>query len=1081
MLMRRFLSLFTMLMLCGVLAFAQNRVVSGKVTDANGGPVPFATVKIKGTPSGVAADANGVYSIQAKDGDILEISSTGNESQTLKVRGNENVINVQLTPSKQLSEIVVTALGIKRESKQLGYSTAKINTDELNQAKVTNVATGLAAKVSGLQVNLVNNSVKPDTRITLRGNRSILGNNQALLVVDDVQLPISYISSLNPNDVDNVTVLKGASASALYGSEASNGVIIVTTKRGGTKGKPVIRLSSTASFETISYLPEFQNEFGPWGGETPFASYPGQVQIPGFPYTFYAPYENQNYGPRFNGQRVPIGAPIRLYRADGSYVIAQDSTNYSAKPGAKKNFFDQGLTLINDLSYSAGDDKSKFYFSFQDVNTKGILPKDVSRRDGIRVNGSREAGIFRVDYNVGYTITHTNTSPGTGVPFTSTAGNGGGFAGGGSYFQNRPVFWTIINQPAMVDLRDYKNWQNDPYANPDGFFNAYYGNPWWQIDQTRLDEKNNDLLGSFSVSVKPVKWLDVLYRAGITRNDYSNKYTQAGYTFAPWAIADTLGSGNIPSSVKKLSPSQGDALSFNERFSSDLLATAHTAYKSFDFKFIAGTSLNDNKSRILSASANSLVIPEFYNISNRVGEPAVNENYIRTRRVGVFGDLTIGFKNFLFIHGSVRNDWNSILSEKNRSYTYPAADLSFVVTDAIPALKNNATFLSFAKIRAAYSQTAQVSIGAYSLTNTFNAGGGFPFGNVAGFSVNGRYNNPDILPEISTNKEVGLELGFLKNRISLSGAYYDTRTKNQTIPITISSATGFTNAIINSGIMSNKGYEVDLKLSPIVRTRSGFRWDLSANYSHNDNQVLFITDSLKEVLVGGNSYAIAGSAYPALKTTDWLRDPQGRIIVNKVTGYPSVNPQQVQFGTTNAPDKIGISSSLSFKGLTLGVVVDGRFGAVIDNGIGNNLDFTGVSAYSAQSGRQPFVIPNSVYETSPGSKVYVPNTNINTKDGNVAFWASTWNQAESNYVNSADFWKLREVSLGYTIPTKILNSYIKAVSFQVSARNLFTKKAKANVWSDPEFANSTGNDQGRTDINQLPPTKTISVSLNVTF
>ena len=1078
--MRRFLSLLTMLMLCGVLAFAQNRVVTGKVTDKDGNAVPFSTIKIKGTSAGTQADANGAFTVRVKDGTVLTISSAGYVTSDVNVGVRSTIVEVlELSnTSTRLTEVVVTALGVKKQAKELGYATAKINTDELNQAKVTNLSTGLAAKVSGLQIQLVNNGVKPDTRITLRGNRSILGNNQALLVVDDIQLPISYISTLNPNDVDNVTVLKGASASALYGSEASNGVIIVTTKR-GVRGKPVVKLSSTASFETIAYMPEFQNEFGPWGGEGYNA--PFMVHLSGSPYVPYAPYENQNYGPRFNGQKVPIGGPIRVYRNDGSFFIAQDSTLYAAKPNAKRDFFDKALTWTNDVSYSAGDEKSKFFFSFQDVNAAGVLPKDVSRRDAIRANGSKEAGIFRVDYNIGYSLTHTNTTPGTGVPFSSTTGVGGGYTGGGSYFQSRPLYWTIINQPALVDLRDYRNWQSNPYANPDGFYNAYYGNPWWQIDQTRLDERNNDLIAAFSLGVKPLSWLDINYKAGIARNDYSNKYTQQGYDFAPWAIADPWSAGNIPSGVKKLSPSQGDALSYSQRLTSDLLATVHTNYKSFDFKFILGTSLITNKQRIISTSANVLVIPNFFNISNRVGEPAVGENYAETRRVGAFGDLSIGYKNFLFLHGSLRNDWTSLLSEKNRSYLYPAADLSFVFTDAIKGLQNN-NFLSFGKLRAAYSKTAQVSVGPYSLANTFNAGGGFPFGGVAGFSVNGRYANPNILPEISTDRELGIELAFWKNRILLSAAVYKTNTVNQTIPITISTSTGYSSSVVNSGEMQNKGIEVDLKFSPIVKTRSGFRWDVGGNVSYNENTVVSIGYGLSEVNVGGSSYAVVGKAYPVLKGTDWVRDPAtNKIVVNKTSGLPTLNNTPQYFGTTNPPLKVGLNTSFSFKGFTVTAVADARIGAVIFNGIGSNLDFTGVSAYSASAGRQPFVIPNSVYEIAPNTGKYAPNTNINTSDGNIGFWANTWNSDFSNYVNSADFWKLREVSLSYTFPKKLMNGFVKGCSMQVSGRNLFTQKAKENVWSDPEFSNTTGNGTGSTDINQLPPTKFVAFSLNLTF
>ena len=1070
--MRRFLALFIMLMLCGGLAFAQNRVVSGKVTNTDGSPVAFATIKVRGTPTGLAADANGVYSIKVKDGDVLEISGTGYETQRVAIRSNTSVADVQLKASAgNLNEVVVTALGIKRQAKELGYATTTIKTEELTQAKVTNIATGLAAKVSGLQINLVNNGVRADTRVTLRGNRSILGNNQALLVVDDVQLPISYIGTLNPNDVDNVTVLKGASASALYGSDASNGVIIVTTKK-GVKGKPIIKVSSTASYETVSYMPEFQNEFGPFGGEAPGS--PGEIYMPGEPYYAYIPYENQSFGPRFNGMKVPIGAPIRVFRNDGSYFITEDSTLYAAKPNAKRGFFDKGSTFTNDVSYSAGDDKSKFFFSFQDVNIRGILPKDVSRRDNIRANGSRENGIFRVDYNVGYTLTHTNTTPGNGVGFASTAGNGGGYTGGGSYFQNRPVYFTIIQQSAMVDLRDYRNWQNNPFAHPNGFFNAYYGNPWWQIDQTRLDEFNNDAIANFALTIKPTSWLDVQYRAGLVRNDYSNKYTKRGLTFAAWAIADTLGSGR---GTAPSLPGEGDALSFSQKLSSDLLATMHKTHKNFDYKLTVGTSMQEIKNRITSVSASVLVIPDFFNISNRVGEPTVTENSTKTRRVGLFGDMEVGYKNWLFLHGSLRNDWTSLLSESNRSYLYPAIDLSFVFTDAIKGLQNN-NILSYGKLRGAYSKTAQVSIGAYSLQNIFNAGGGFPFGSVAGFSVNGRYANPDIKPEFSTDKEVGLELGFLKNRVLLSGAYYSTNTTNQTIPITISSSTGFTSAVVNSGVMNNAGVEVDLKVSPIVKTRSGFRWDIGGNFSYNKNVVKSIAPGLNEVFVGGNSYAVVGQPYPVIKGDDWNRDPEGHIIVEKATGQPTLNSTPAIFGTSNPPRKIGLNTTLTYKGFSFSAVADGRFGAVVLNSQGSDLDFSGVSKYSTSSGRQAFVIPHSVYWD--GAK-YVPNTNLNTSSGNIAFWAGFWNTAEVNYVNSADFWKIREFSFGYKLPKRVLKGYIKDVSMQITGRNFFTKKAKENVWSDPEFSNTTGNGIGSVDINQLPPTKFFAFSLNLTF
>jgi TonB-linked SusC/RagA family outer membrane protein len=1102
--MRKFLTLLAVLVLLGSLAFSQSKVITGKVTDQAGQAVPFATIRIKGSKIGTSADAEGYYSIKATSAETLVITGTGVSAKEVVV-GDVTTLNITVQhQATSLSEVVVTSLGIQRQSKELGYSTAKISTGELTQARVVNVGTGLAAKVSGLQIALVNNSVKPDIRVTLRGDRSILGNNEALLVFDGIQLPITYLATLNPDDIANVTVLKGAAASALYGSSASNGVLIVTSRKG--RSKPQITFSSTINFESIAYTPNFQNQFGQYGGEgnnNPLSAnpYAGVVGMSSTPYVVYVPYENQNYGPRFNGQKVPLGAPIRIYSADGSsYVIKQDSINYSALPNAKTGFFNTGIQTQNGLTFAVGDDKSNFYISFQDVNSKGIIPNDVSRRDNFHINGTRTDGIFSANYSINYTITNTNTTAGDGVPFrwgtspyyANSSGLIPGYTGGGSYFQNRPLYWNIINQPADVNLRNYSN-LNDPFSNPNGYFNAYYGNPWWQIYNSRLAESQADLLGTLSLDLKPLSWLDLNYRVSIARDDYNNKYTQAGITFAPWAIADTLGSGNIPSSVRVLSPSEGDGQSFNQTINSEFLIAGTKTFGDFNGKLILGSQLIANSLNIQAMSATALTIPDFYNISNRIGTPTVTQYTEQSRVFGVFGDLTIGYKNFLYLHGSLRNDWNSLLSPANRSYLYPAVDAAFVFTDGIKSMSNS-NFLSFGKLRAAISQTAQVSIGPYQLQNTFATGAGYPYGSTAGYTVVPTFANPNIKPEISLDEEIGLDLGFINNRINFSVAVYKTNTTNQTIPISISAATGYTTALVNSGVMQNQGIELDLKFTPLLKTESGFRWDIGGNFSYNQNLVKSLGYGLPQVTINNSlatqnqisvsTAAAVGKAYGQIQTSDWVRSPSGQIVVDPVTGLPTLNNNPVLFGTSVPPTKVGVFTTVSYKGFVLNAVMDGRFGAVIFNGIGPALDFTGVSAYSASSGRQPFVIPNSVIDQ--GSGKFTPNTNVTTGNPNLgaqSLWANVWNTAGSNYVNSADFWKLRELSLTYNFPAKWLNGtkIINAASLGFVARNLVTIRAKDNIWSDPEFSNTNGNASGNTDINQLPPTKFLGFNLSLTF
>ena len=1064
-----------MLMLCAVLAFAQTRPVKGLVKDDAGAPVPYATITESGTKNATTADATGNFTIQMRGNGNLNVTATGFDGARTTPTGNEVVVSLRRN-NAELSTVTITGYGIRRDPKSLGTSVAKISNKDLTQGRVTNIATGLSGKVSGLQITNTNSSVNQDTRITLRGNRSILGNNQALIVIDDIVMSReqggTILAQLNPNDVENMSILKGGSASAIYGSDGSNGVIIVTTKK-GTKGKPTVSYSNTTEIQEVAYLPKLQNSFGQYGGEL---SGDGVYYFPENPVLPYVSYENQSYGPRYNGQPVVIGAPVVTFRPDGTSDTVLQHGIYSAKPNAKLNFFNKGVTEQNDLSISGGDDKSRFFVSLQDVNIAGTIPKDKNHRDAFRINGSRDFGRLTVSYAADYTVQHSNTTPGsfsvnTG-PSTTTAGFGG------SYYQNRAVYWTILNTPANIDLNDYKNWRTDPFANPNGYFNAYYGNPWWQIDESRFDSKRNTLLGNVSLSYKVTDWFNLSATAAITRYDLTQKFTSEAFTFASWAKADVWGSGR---STTDAPATDYDAFEYNQRLTGNVFATFDKRIKQFSGKLVLGGTTFDETQRDINTSAAQLVIPDFYNISNRVGSPNVYENLTNYRKIGAFADLTIGYRDFLFVHGSFRNDWDSRLDPSLRSYNYPAGDISFVFTDAIPGLKDNPV-VSYGKLSAAIGKTGNVSVGPYSLDNVFNTAPNFPYGSTAGFTVSNSLNNRLIKPEFTTEKQVAIDLGFLRNRITLKAAVYQSNTINQTLPVQVSYTTGFNQALLNSGEMQNKGVEIDLNVTPIS-SRSGLRWDIGANFAYNDNKVLSLYPGIDNFLLAANTnqYVVKGAAFPQIKVSDWKRDPIGRIIVGKTDGFPTPNDSLATFGTPNPPYILGLHTSISYKGLTLSVLAEGRFGAVIYNSIGNALDFTGVSAYSAQSGRQPFVIPNSSYDDGTGK--YVANTDVVTKNGNNDFWASTWNNVNSTYINSADFWKIREVSLSYTFPANLFgrSSFIKQLSLALVGRNLFTFRAKDNVWTDPEFANTTGNTIGTTDINQNPPTRIFGANVNITF
>ncbi|MEO7766351.1 MAG: SusC/RagA family TonB-linked outer membrane protein, partial [Ferruginibacter sp.] len=843
--MRKLLTMVTVALLSFGLVTAQSKLISGKVTDSKGAPVPGATIKAK-SGAAVAGDENGNFRLNVQPGDVLTVTSIDFGTANVKV-GTQSSLNIILVSKEnKLEEVVVTGYGVKREPKSLGTSVAKLSNKDLTQGKVTNVATGLSGKISGLQINSVNSGVDQNTRITLRGNRSILGNNEALIVIDDIVMSRdqggAILAQINPNDIDNISVLKGGSASAIYGSDGSNGVIIVTTKK-GNKGRAVINFSNTTEVQEIAYLPDFQNKFGQYGGELDPNQYPGIVYFPENPFVPYVPYENQNYGPAFNGAAITIGAPVRFFRADGTFFDSLKHATYSAKPDAKKGFFDKGITEQNDLSISGGDDKSKFFLSIQDVNIKGTVPRDKNHRNTFRLNGTREFGRLSVGYSVNYTLQHSNTTPGSfGV-------NGNSAAFGGSYYQNRAVYWTVLNTPASIDLRDFRNWQTDNFANPNGYFNAYYGNPWWQIDASRLDQKRNTLIGNLNLNYKVTDWFNLQAVAAITRYDQTLKFTYQGFKFADWAKQDVYGSGR---STTDAQAAAFDGYNYNNRLTGSVFANFNKEYKNFTGKLLMGGTTFDETQRNIFLSASQLVIPDFYNISNRVGEPGAFENFSQYRKIGAFADLTVGYNDYLFVHGTFRKDWDSRLDKSQRTYSYPGGDLAFVFTDALPGLKNN-NILSYGKLRAAIGKTGNVSVGPYSLDNVFNSAPNFPYGSTAGFTVSNALNNRLLKPEFTTEKEIGLDLGFFKNKATLKLAVYQSNTINQTLPVQVSSATGFTSALLNSGEMQNRGIEVDLNLTPVNNAAIGLRWDLGGNFSYNKNTVL-------SLYPGINDFALIGAA-----------------------------------------------------------------------------------------------------------------------------------------------------------------------------------------------------------------------------
>lgn len=1038
--MRRFLALLAMLML-SAFAFAQTRLVTGKVTDDSGNPVPFATITELGKQNAVTADVNGNYSISIPQGARLTFTSTGFKGQTVSTSGN-TLSPILISNSNQLSEVVVTtALGVQRQAKELGYSTAKVKSAELTQAKVINLQNGLTGKVSGLNIQTVNNGVFADTRITLRGIRSLTGNNQPMLVLDGVPVNLNFITSINPNDIQEVNILKSASSTAIYGPDGVNGAIVITTRR-GSKSNPLITLSHTVQMETVSFMPKFQTRFG------------SGSSVDAYGYGVYDPIENQTYGPEFDGSTVNIG------RVDENGNF--NTTTYTAKPQEKRKFWNTGLTNQTDLSFATGD----FYISGQNVDIKGILPTDENKRQSIHLSAVKDYNKFKATFNVTYT--HGKYDVNAGQRF----GNGRDFV----------PYWLLINTPMHIPLTQFENWETDYRSSPSGYFNDYYSNPYWAIDNFREKGRSDDLFGNIELNYKLTNWLSATYRLGATITNTSSKATSGALTYSQFSKNSGMSiaqSGDLAAGVL-------DDASSSSRLNSEVFLTAKKQFGNFKVDALIGQSFREINSRAVSVSSTNLGIPSVFNVIVRKGEPGATEANSKTRLERYFGRLAIGYNNWLFAEGTGSYDIDSRLAnpynykKKDISYFYPGGSLSIVLSEAFTGLKN-VHGLSFLKLRGAISKTGNVNLGPYNLENAFNPGPNFPYGTLLGFSADNTLRKDTYKPEFVVNKEVGLELGLLNNKINLEANAYTQDNTNQIITVAYSGATGYPSALLNAASFTNKGLEFDLKLTPLIKV-GDLNIDVKANYTYQTNKVTDLIEGVNELGIGNGNYIIKG--YPAytFKLTDYTRDSaSGKVIVNPTTGYPTVDPTLKVFGRTIPKHILGLSLNATLRGFTFAAVADYRAGNQIYSGnLGNAMDFAGISYRSGQNGRQPFLFPNSVYYD--GSK-YVENTGVYTQSGGYGFWSQAVNtSANSNYISSAAFWKLREVSLSYSLPSSFFNNKaIKGVTFTVSGRNLFTWLPKTNQWTDPEFANTTGNAQGVSGLTNTPPTRIMGLNLTLQF
>jgi TonB-linked SusC/RagA family outer membrane protein len=1065
--MRRILSLFTMLMLCGVLAFAQDRVVSGTVTDDKGAPVEGASIKIKGTKKGTSADVNGNYRISVPAGATLVITGVGITPKEAVV-GSESVVNVVVnkTSGIELAAVVVGAQGIRSSARSAGYSKGVVTQAQLVNGHPTNVAQALSGKVSGLSINNNSSSVNASPRIVIRGLRSITGNNTALVVLDGVAVPSSTINTINANDVERIDVLKGGQAATLFGSDGVNGAIVITTKKGSGR-KPEISLINTVNTEDLAYLPKFQTGFGS-----------GSAYGSNNEENFH-PAENQQYGPAYDGSIKPLGRQLQ----DGSILLLP----YSNIADVRKKIWDKGYTRQTDVSYRAGSEGSSFYFSYQNLNSNGIVPGDKYERNVLRMNSGRTYNKVTIGFDAAYSFDNARRT-------------------------NTDFYFFALNAASWAPLDQFKDWQNNKFADPKNYYNDYYNNPFWEKDNNRFNTRNNTFNANVKLDYKLNSDLTFTGRVALTQGNTTQTTTSNNYSYSAFSKTGAFvnyfnndydryltGLGRFVSRSAPIVGGNGEFQSNSSRITADAFGVHNKNLGNFTLKTVAGLQAVVVRAKSIAVSTNGIGVSGLYNFANSAsGLFSASNGESQTRKIGAYGDVTLGFKDILFLHGSARRDYTSVFSNEALGYTNPAfttygGDISLIASDLIPSIKNRESkVFDQIKLRAEYNVNGNDNLGAYSLQTAFPNATGYPYSGLLGTTIGNTAYNPVITPEKVKSVNLGAEIGMFKGRLLLEGSVYRQISEAQILNVSVSAASGFTNYLLNAANVENKGYELDAKL--IAYRNRDLTVNISANYS-------YITNTVKELFgaTGLNNFeyqapddraslnAAVGQTFPYLKTTAFQRDAQGRVVVDPTDGWPLRADARVGQGTTLPKHNLGVGFSVKYKNLSLVANAEYRGGALVYHDLGTDMAFTGSGAITSVYNRQQFIWPNSVYLDAAGKSV--PNTSFAVDNykaiyqgfGDAGFSRGLAGIGEV-FVSSADFWKLRDVSLNYDFSQDLFRgNVLKGASISFWGRNLVTFLSKDNWYTDPELSNTGGNSQGINTTLNTPPTRQIGGTLKLIF
>lgn len=1046
------------LLLCvttGTKLFAQQKQFTGSVLSSDGTPVKFATVLVVGTAVGTSADEQGNFKILSSSGQKLQISATGYQTSVVTV-GNNAVLSIRLVASgDQMEEVVVSALGLTRSKKTLGYTVQELKGSALVEAADNNIVNTLSGKIAGAQVTSGGSTVGSSSRIIIRGNASFSGN-QPLWVVDGTPIDNTTTnlnggggidwgnaaSDIDPNDIESMTVLKGPNAAALYGSRATNGVILITTKK-GSKGKGVgVDFNSSIVFNVPGYFPEYQNEYGGGRGGEEYLYKKYLTDNPGSTITYneYAKRFAYNYKDG-NGGGVNDGNPTNWGpRLDAGLNLDQWSTGLNSpwvsRPNNYRDFYNTQITAVNSVAVNAGSEKATGRFAYTNQNTPtGIVPNTDQKQNtfntSLTLNPSSKLSIVG---NFTYLVKSSKN-----IPIS-------GYNGAGLRFP-----WTQrdIDTKRMQDqFADGLN--SSMFPTQDNYFYIY--NNLNGLDRARG-------FGNLTATYKITDWISAMVRGGVDfYSERRKSFTQSG---TKNNIRRGFGGQFSQTDIRTKEDNLDFILNFDKKFG--------------DFRIdgLVGSNYRNNQYNSTTLAASDLTVPDLYTISNVKGVPSVSMFDSRKMSNSVFASANASYKDYLFLGITARNDWSSTLPPDNRSYFYPSASLGFIATEAFD-IKSD--FLSFAKFRASWAKVGG-DTDPYQLTRNYSAS---IFNSISLFAPASTLPPTDLQPEETRSYEIGSNFRFLRNRLSLDVTYYDQTTVNQIISVATSASTGYTGMRLNAGEIQNKGVEV-MFTGKVLESKSGLNWDVTLNWAKNRNVVNKLYGNLQSFRIssgfgGALSMAIPGQDWGTIWGLPFVRDAKsGKIVVGN-NGIPLSTNVARSFGTVT-PDWIGgITNSLRYKNISLSFLIDAKMG-------GNFFSTTAWHSYP--TGSYKVTTANNVRETgiildavkADGS----PNTaRVSAQDYFNGAWV--WNNHEYSILNGS-YVKLREVVLGYNINVKSI-AWLQKLRVSVFGRNLailYRHQSTKQFGIDPEVGMGGGDEGVGFENFQVPTTRNYGFQLSVNF